>query len=114
MPDLSEQIGVLYKVIGQLEPESDALGGIPRLAVSGHRLGCASRSWIRTCYCLWFSTPLTAWLNGGQIGLFLYWHTLSIAAWLAEKLTPRQRTARTAVSTGKMTAEFCPLEGAAQ
>ncbi|HEX4032274.1 MAG TPA: hypothetical protein VHX20_18055 [Terracidiphilus sp.] len=114
MPDLSQQIGVLYKVIGQLEPASDASGEIRRSAASGRASRPGSRLWIRACYCLWFSTPLTAWLIGGQLGLFLYWHTLSLTAWLAEKLTPRQPLNRAAVVAGKMAADFCPLEGVTQ
>jgi hypothetical protein len=109
MPDLSFQIGTLYKVIGQLESASDS-----RRTASSTAWWRVSGRWICTCYCLWFSLPLSIWLGSGWIGLFLYWQTLSGAACLVEKFTRQPQAALAAIAAGKITAEYCPVEGAAQ
>lgn len=109
MPDLKFQIGVLYKAIGQLESASEARGPVPPPAwwnISGR--------WICTCYCLWFSLPLSIWLSSGWIGLFLYWQVLSGAACMVEKFTRKQKPAFADVAAGPTHAEYCPVEGALQ
>ncbi|HEY1768218.1 MAG TPA: hypothetical protein VGG26_11205 [Terracidiphilus sp.] len=86
MPDLSSQIGILYRVIGQSQPAYDCPA--PRRVcrkARGH--------WICSIYCLWFSLPLSIWLSGGSIGLFLYWQALAGAACLVEKFGGKPRMA---------------------
>ena len=104
MPDLYSQIGALYKVIVQLDSASDARRTTQRTAwwnVSGR--------WICTCYCLWFSLPLSIWLSSGWIGLLLYWQALSGAACLVEKLTRKQRPVFASLAAGETIAEYCPV-----
>jgi hypothetical protein len=109
MPSLYNQIEILYKVIGQLEPEPDT-------SHADHNSTLQNRTskWFCSLCCLWFSIPLSFWLSSGQIGLTLYWQVLSRVTCLAEMFTHKQRPAETAVAAGKLAAEFCPLEGAAQ
>jgi len=109
MPDLYRQIGTLYKVIGQLEPAS----GLSR-ATQRPAWWALPNRWISSLYCSWFSIPLSIWLSTGSVGLSLYWQTLSIAACLVEKLTPNQPPAVAQIADGKITAEYCPAEGAAR
>jgi len=109
MPDLYQQIGTLYKVIGQIESASDPRGTILRPAW----WSLPSR-WICSLYCSWFSLSLSGWLATGSVGQFLYWQALSLMAGLIEKLTPDQRPAFVLIAGGKITAEYCSAEGAAQ
>lgn len=86
MPDLSSQIGILYRVIGQSQPVFDCPA--PR------RVNLKARGgWICSFYCLWFSLPLSIWLSGGSIGLFLYWQALAGAACLVEKFSGKPKMA---------------------
>ena len=107
MPDLSSQIGTLYRVIGQ----SNAASGSQhrRYSHTGAEAGMAALDsalsrggtgrWICSIYCLWFSLPLSIWLSSGWIGLLLYWQVLSGATCLLEKLTGKQRPAMAGMDT---------------
>lgn len=105
MPDLTSQIGILYRVIGQSQP---ALGSGPRrnprllardasMALDSpvsRRIGAnIPGRWICAFYCLWFSLPLSIWLSSGWIGLLLYWQALAGTACLLEKLTAKRKLA---------------------
>jgi hypothetical protein len=109
MPDLFHQIGTLYKVIGQLESASD-----PRSTILRRAWWSLPSRWICSFYCSWFSIPMSVWLSTGSVGLFLYWQALSVAASLVEKLTPQQKPSFVLIAAGKITAECCPVEGAAR
>ncbi len=109
MPDLYNQIGTLYKVIGQIESAS-----VPRLATQRPAWWSIPGRCICSLYCSWFSLPLSVWLSTGSVGLSLYWQALSAAACLVEMLTPNQRPASLPIAVGKITAECCPVEGATQ
>jgi hypothetical protein len=93
MPDLSTQIGTLYRVIGVIGDAQSAGRGpqiqCPEPPLTGgplrFRRGAPLR-WICSFYCLWFSLPLSIWLSSGWIGLLLYWQVLSGAACLVEKI----------------------------
>jgi hypothetical protein len=102
MTDLSSQIETLYRVIGQIRPESGT-GDQPAQqepspsrpapearAQSRASLRPASRTasvrWIFTFYCFWFSLPLSVWFSSGWIGLFFYWRALAGTARLIELL----------------------------
>jgi hypothetical protein len=50
------------------------------MLLSSHLMDCA-----RT-FCLWFSLPLSIWLNSGLIGLLLHWQALTYRACLLEKV----------------------------
>ena len=103
MPDLSFQIGTLYRVIGQSQSASDSCrqdGSFLREAAKADLADSAaqprtrqktSAHWICSFYCLWFSLPLSIWLSSGWFGLLLYWQALSGTACLLEKFTRRQK-----------------------
>lgn len=101
MPSLAAQIETLYRVIGQLpaqpvsgSPRPVLLASSPVLRTDGAyparpiSFPSSGRSlparWIRSFYCLWFSLPLSVWLNSGWFGLFLYWQALSSVACLTD------------------------------
>ena len=108
MPELSQQIETLYRVIGQIRPEPDQAGpcvaqpqrpirrqtsklGAFRLHESAARPTgrAASIRWTFKLYCLWFSLPLSVWFTSGWIGLFFYWRALSGTARFVEILSRR-------------------------
>jgi hypothetical protein len=103
MPDLTFQIGTLYRVIGQSQSASDSCrqdGSFLRTAGNADLADCAaqprtwqnaSARWICSFYCLWFSLPLSIWLSSGWFGLLLYWQALSGTARLLEMFTGRQK-----------------------
>jgi hypothetical protein len=109
MPDLYRQIGILYKVIGQLESASS-----PRSTILRPAWWSLPSRWICSLYCSWFSLSLSFWLSTGSVGQFLYWQALSAMVCLVEKLTPDQRPAFIQIAGGKITAEYRPVEGAAR
>jgi hypothetical protein len=121
MPDLYSQIGTLYKVIVQLDSASESVRPARRSAWLSD-----SGRWICTCYCLWFSLPLSIWLSSGWIGLLFYWQALSGAAFLVEKFARKQKPAFATSAAGETTAEscavadycpvaeYCPAEGTAR
>ena len=110
MPDLYRQIGILYKVIGQLESASD-----PRSTILRPAWWALPSRWMCSLYCSWFSLPLSVWLSTGSVGLYLYWQALSFAACLVEKLTPDEQPAFELIAAGsKIAAKCCPVEGAAR
>lgn len=109
MPSLYDQIGTLYQVIGQIEPASEA-----RRADAHPSLGSIAARWLCAGYCLWFSVSLSTRLSKSRAGVALYWRCLSLTARLVEKFTCKQQPGAEAVAAGKLAAEFCPLEGAAQ
>jgi hypothetical protein len=121
MPDLYSQIGALYKVIVQIDSASNT-----RRTERPYRWWRVSGRSICTCYCLWFSLPLSIWLSSGWIGLLFYWQVLSGAACLVEKFTRKQQPALAARTAGDTVAEYgavaeycpipeyCPAEGTAR
>jgi hypothetical protein len=111
MPDLKLQFDTLYKVVTQLDSASAS-----RAARSSRRPSPSSNtgSWISTCYCLWFSLPLSLWLATGQFGLVLYWQALSGVACLIEKFNRKPGLAPCAVEAAETTAACCVASGAAQ
>lgn len=108
MPNLSTQIGTLYRVIGQCRPapdagdrrEADLLLQAGILATECTALQNRWRRVARRFYCLWFSLPLSIWLNSGSIGLLLYWQTLSGAACLVERLLGKSKLAVACFDSG--------------
>jgi len=101
MPDLYSQIGALYRVIVQMDSASDARRPAQRSAWWN-----GSGRWICTCYCLWFSLPLSIWLSSGWIGLLFYWQALSGVACLVEKFTRKPKPAFATPAAGETTAEY--------
>ncbi|MGA7343418.1 MAG: hypothetical protein WBE72_13210 [Terracidiphilus sp.] len=109
MPELTTQIGILYRVIGQLQAASDSgRQDASYLHMEGKTtvFDCArppqtwrnvSVRWLCSFYCLWFSLPLSIWLSSGWFGLLLYWQTLSGAACLVERFSRGQRLALAAI-----------------
>ncbi|HUA93645.1 MAG TPA: hypothetical protein VL991_13825 [Terracidiphilus sp.] len=108
MPNLSTQIGTLYRVIGQCRPapcvdgrhEAELLLQAGILATECAALQNKWRNVARRFYCLWFSLPLSIWLSSGSIGLLLYWQTLSGAACLVERLLGKPKLAVAGFDSG--------------
>ena len=111
MPDLTSQLDTLYKVVSQLDSASAS-----RIARSSRRPSPWSETgrWISTCYCLWFSLPLSLWLATGQLGLVLYWQALSGAACLMEKFTRKSDLMFKEIESEETNAACCVAPGAAQ
>ena len=118
MPDLSSQIETLYRVICQSRPISGTgpQRGSSVLPLRNAKL-CESQAqknsrWSVSCrfYCLWFSLPLSIWLNSGWIGLLFYWQVLSGAACLLEKLTGKRKPVLASVQPSDGDALCSPIE----
>ena len=111
MPDLKFQFDTLYKVITQLDSASGS-----RVEQPSRRPSPWSETgrWISTCYCLWFSLPLSIWLTTGQFGLVLYWQALSVLACLVEKFNRKPGLALCGIEAGETTAACCVAPGAAK
>jgi hypothetical protein len=112
MPDLKFQFDTLYKVITQLDPASAPRASRPSGQPSQPYTGTGR--WISTCYCLWFSLPLSLWLATGQPGLVLYWQALSGLACLVEKFKRNPHLAIGGVEAGETIAACCVAPGAAK
>jgi len=101
MPDLSIQIGTLYRIIGEIDSGANAAArpdrSFSRQEAATFSVGSTQPlvqgfvkvRWICKFYSLWFSLPLSIWLSSGWIGLLLYWQVLSGVACLVEKLMRR-------------------------
>jgi hypothetical protein len=101
MPDLSTQIGTLYRVIGQSGPASGSDRRYDsHFRVQDRATPLVSGRWICSLYCLWFSLPLSIWLSSGWIGLLLYWQALSGAACLVERFRGKPKPVLAGVDSG--------------